>query len=108
MVQFILNAAQNGGELVRPWLGARLQEVTGDIARSIGLPRNRGALVTEIYPNGPADDAGLQSGDVILMLDDRMVEDLKRLTSVCLPSLLAARLICWCCAAGRKWNCNCP
>ncbi len=75
MVQFILNAAQNGGELVRPWLGARLQEVTGDIARSIGLPRNRGALVTEIYPNGPADDAGLQSGDVILMLDDRMVED---------------------------------
>lgn len=75
MVQFILNAAQNGGELVRPWLGARLQEVTGDIARSIGLPRNRGALVTEIYPNGPADDAGLRSGDVILMLDDRMVED---------------------------------
>lgn len=75
MAQFILNAAQNGGELVRPWLGARLQEVTGDIARSVGLPRNRGALVTEVYPNGPADAAGLRSGDVILMLDDRMVED---------------------------------
>ncbi len=75
MAQFILTAAQNGGELVRPWLGARLQEVTGDIARSIGLPRKRGALVSEIYPNGPADDAGLKSGDVILMLDDRMVED---------------------------------
>lgn len=75
MAQFILNAAQNGGDLVRPWLGARLQAVTGDIARSVGLSRNRGALVTEVYPKGPADAAGLRSGDVILMLDDRMVED---------------------------------
>ncbi|MCF4098655.1 Do family serine endopeptidase [Maritalea mediterranea] len=75
MAQFILDAAQNGGELVRPWLGARLQEVTGDIARSIGLSRIRGALVTEIYPNGPAEKAGLREGDLILMLDDRMVED---------------------------------
>jgi Do/DeqQ family serine protease len=69
MVRSVVQAATQGGELVRPWLGARLQPVTSDIALSMGFDRPRGALVADIYPGGPADGAQLRRGDVILSVD---------------------------------------
>lgn len=69
MVRSVVQAATQGGELVRPWLGARLQPVTSDIALSMSFDRPRGALVADIYPGGPADAAGLRRGDVILSVD---------------------------------------
>jgi len=69
MVRSVVQAATQGGELVRPWLGARLQPVTSDIALSMGLDRPRGALVADVYPDGPADMASLRRGDVILSVD---------------------------------------
>jgi serine protease Do len=61
-------AAAVGGELVvrRPWLGVKAAEVDARIAGAVGLDRPRGALVTDVYPDGPADRAGLREGDVVL------------------------------------------
>ena len=53
--------------MIRPWLGARLQPVDGDIANGLGLERPTGVLVTSIYDKGPAAEAGLKRGDVILV-----------------------------------------
>ncbi|MEE2525190.1 DegQ family serine endoprotease [Hyphobacterium sp. HN65] len=75
MVRRVVDAALTEGELVQPWLGARLQTVTGDIANSLGLDRPRGALVADIYPGAAADEAGLQQGDIILAIDDVDVND---------------------------------
>jgi S1-C subfamily serine protease len=59
----------------RPWLGAALQNVSKDIADSIGLDRPVGALVASLTDGGPAAEAGLKRGDVIVAVDGVAVED---------------------------------
>ncbi|WP_420562170.1 DegQ family serine endoprotease [Thalassobaculum sp.] len=74
MVATVLRAARHGG-VVRPWLGARTQTVTSDLADSLGMKRPVGALVNDLYPGGPAEQSGLQAGDVIVAVDGREVID---------------------------------
>jgi Do/DeqQ family serine protease len=69
LVRVYVDSAVSGKKLERPWLGARLEAVTRDIADSLGLDRITGALVTRVDNKGPAADAGLQPGDVILRVD---------------------------------------
>lgn len=75
MVRAVLNATETG-KVVRPWLGARAQSVDSAMAEGFGLDRPRGAVLTEIYPGGPADRAGLKSGDVVLAIEGQPVDDL--------------------------------
>jgi len=66
LVRRVVDTAVGGGHtLVRPWLGARLQSVTPEMARSLGLATPSGALVAEVWPGGSADRAGVRQGDVI-------------------------------------------
>jgi len=69
MARTVANAGENGGKLVLPWLGARLQEVTPDIANSLSIDSPHGALVTDVAPQSPAEQAGLKSGDLITAID---------------------------------------
>ena len=76
MVKSVVAAAKSGGTVVkRPYLGAKLQNVTKDIADSLGLDRPIGAVVASIERGSPAAEAGLKRGDVILQVDGRPVED---------------------------------
>jgi S1-C subfamily serine protease len=76
MVRVVVASARNGGHAVkRPWLGAKLQAVTPDIADSLGLKRPTGALVASVYENGPAAQAGLKPGDLIVSVDGQPVDD---------------------------------
>jgi Do/DeqQ family serine protease len=76
MVRVVLNSAKGGARnVVRPWLGARLQPVDGDLATGLGLERPTGALVTSVYERGPAAEAGLRRGDVILQVDGQPVDN---------------------------------
>ena len=76
MVKFVVAAAKSGGkEVHRPWLGASLQNVSRDIAESLGLDRPAGALVAEVDPRGPAAAGGLKRGDVIVAIDGQAVQD---------------------------------
>ncbi len=74
MAKVVAETGISGGALVRPWFGARLQPVTTDLADSLGLGRARGALISELAPNGPAQQAGFQDGDVILSVDGFTIE----------------------------------
>jgi len=56
------------GKIIRPWLGARTNAVDSALAASLGLDRARGAIIAELYPDGPADKAGLKERDIILSL----------------------------------------
>jgi Do/DeqQ family serine protease len=76
MVQVVAQSARSGGVAVkRPWLGAKLQTVTPEIAEGMGLKRAAGALVASVSANSPAAKAGLKTGDVILSVDGQSVDD---------------------------------
>ncbi|WP_300998117.1 Do family serine endopeptidase [Hyphomonas sp.] len=79
MVKRVVDAAVNGGTFVRPWLGLAGQSVSFDIARAQGLDRPIGVMVTEVYPGGPAERAGLRRGDLVTAIDEREVFDEKGL-----------------------------
>ncbi|HMA56543.1 MAG TPA: DegQ family serine endoprotease [Pseudolabrys sp.] len=76
MVRVVVASAKTGGKAVaRPWLGAKLQAVTADIADSMGLKRPSGALVANVAPNSPAARAGIKPGDLIVSVDGQAIED---------------------------------
>jgi Do/DeqQ family serine protease len=76
MVRVVVASAERGGKAVqRPWLGAKLQAVTPDIADSLGLSRPVGALVNNVLRGSPAAQAGLKVGDLILSIDGQSVDD---------------------------------
>jgi Do/DeqQ family serine protease len=76
MVRVVVASAQGGsGAVRRPWLGAKLQDVTPDIADSLGLKRPSGALVASVSPDSPAARAGIKTGDLIVSIDGASVED---------------------------------
>jgi serine protease Do len=61
------------------WFGADGQPVTSEIARSLGLAKPGGVLLKNVYPRGPAADAGLHVGDVVLAIDGFAVDDMQSL-----------------------------
>ena len=67
------------GEVKPGWIGARLQEVTPGLAAAFGLPGASGALVGAVQASGPAAEAGLQPGDVILTFDGEAPTDVRAL-----------------------------
>jgi Do/DeqQ family serine protease len=76
MVRVVVASAKNGGKTVkRPWLGAKLQTVTPEIAESLGLRSPTGALVASVVPNSPAARAGLKSSDLITAVDGQAIDD---------------------------------
>jgi len=76
VVRRVVETAMNGGRaVVRPWVAARLQTVTPDIAKSLGLARPAGALVSDLWPGGAAEQAGLKQGDVVISVDGGPVVD---------------------------------
>jgi Do/DeqQ family serine protease len=76
MVRVVVTSAKMGGKNVkRPWLGAKLQTVTPEIAESLSLRSPTGALVASVVPGSPAARAGLKSSDLITAIDGQTVDD---------------------------------
>ena len=76
MVRVVVASAKSGGKAVkRPWLGARLQAVTPEIAETLGLRLPSGALVANVVPGSPAARAGLKLSDLIVAIDGQAIDD---------------------------------
>ncbi|WP_432807422.1 DegQ family serine endoprotease [Rhodoligotrophos ferricapiens] len=73
-VRTVVAAAHSGGKLVRPWLGVNMQDMTADIAESLGLPAPTGAVILDGHPESPLIKAGLRTGDVLLAIAGRPVD----------------------------------
>jgi serine protease Do len=75
MAKRISAQLRDNGKVTRGWLGVMLQPLTPDLAASFGAEGGKGVLVSEVTPDSPAAKAGLKSGDVVLEIDGRKVEN---------------------------------
>ena len=78
VVKGVVQQLQEFGETRRGWLGVKIQDVSPDIAESLGLETEGGAMVTDV-PAGPAADAGIKAGDVITSFAGGPVKDTRDL-----------------------------
>ena len=76
----IVDQLRDSGAVRRGWLGVRIQNVTDELAEGLRLDSSRGALVASVSKGGPAEEAGIQQGDVILEFDGRPVPKYRNLS----------------------------
>ena len=85
MVKGTITQLKETGKVTRGWIGVAIQTVTPDLAQSFGLADEKGALVSEVVKDGPADKAGVKSGDVILEFGGKTIHEMNAL-----PRMVAA------------------
>jgi serine protease Do len=81
----ILPSLKEAGFVTRGWLGVVIQRITPDLQEALGLPSTHGALVSRVDPKGPAQEAGIQRGDVIIRFGGKPIEEMEEL-----PRMVAA------------------
>jgi serine protease Do len=84
----VVDQLKQYGETRRGWLGVHVQNVTDEIATSLGLQEPKGALVAKVSPDSPASSAGIQPSDVILKFDGQPIDNMRSL-----PRAVAATAI---------------
>jgi len=77
----VIAALKDKGSVSRGWIGVQIQAVTQEIADSLGLKSTKGALVAQPVKGGPAEAAGLKSGDVIVAVDGEKIESPRELSA---------------------------
>jgi serine protease Do len=82
VVTGVIDQLRQFKEVRRGWLGVRIQQVTDDIAESLGLKQARGALIAGVDDKGPAKPAGIEAGDVIIKFDGRDIREMRDLPRI--------------------------
>jgi len=82
MAKNIVAQLKDKGKVTRGWLGVAVQMVTPDLAKSFGLKEGKGALVADVTKGSPADDAGMEQGDVIVEFDGKEIGEMNTLPRV--------------------------
>jgi serine protease Do len=75
LVKELLPNLKDNGKVVRGYLGVTIQKVTPEIAESLGMKQSSGALVADVAKAGPAERAGIKSGDVIVEFNGKEIKD---------------------------------
>lgn len=85
LARAITTQLQEKGKVVRGWIGVTIQPVTPELARSFGISKTRGALVSNVAQGGPAERGGVRRGDIIIAFDGKEIKNASDL-----PRLVAA------------------
>jgi serine protease Do len=88
MAKQILPQLRSSGSVTRGWLGVVIQRITPELTEAMELPDNKGALVSKVVPDGPAEAAGIEHGDVIVEFDGTTID-----TWNDLPRVVAATVV---------------
>ncbi len=81
-VEPVIRQLRTTGEVKRGWLGVHIQQVTDEIAESLGLETTEGALVASVIEDGPASKSDIKAGDVILKFNGKRVEEMRMLPKI--------------------------
>ena len=82
MASNVISQLRDTGTVQRGYLGVQIQSVSEEIADSLGLDKARGALVTQVIENSPAEKAGIEAGDVILSFDGKDIPRMRELPKI--------------------------
>jgi serine protease Do len=85
MAKEVMPQLKEKGKVTRGWIGVGIQEVTPELAKSFDLRDKKGALVSQVFKDGPAEKAGIEQGDIILEFDTKEIKESKDL-----PRIVAA------------------
>jgi serine protease Do len=80
IVRSIFNQIKERGYVRRGEIGVNAQTITPQLTAALDLPTNTGVILSDVYPESPAEEAGLQIGDVVLALDGKAMENGRQLT----------------------------
>lgn len=78
----LIKQLKEQGEVVRGWIGISIQDVSEDMAASLGIAKTKGALVTDVTLEGPAEKAGIMASDVIVKIGNQEINDMKLLPQI--------------------------
>ncbi len=81
-VALVVDQLKQYGVTRRGWLGVKIQTVSDDIAETLGIPLNSGAIISAVTPGSPAAMAGVEAGDVILKFDGKDVTSMRGLPKI--------------------------
>jgi serine protease Do len=81
VVRFVYQSLRKYGHVHRVEIGAVAQNITPSLAEGLGLSRSWGVIVSDVNPGGPAETAGLKTGDIVVSADDRPIDTLPALTA---------------------------
>ncbi|MCD6353251.1 MAG: DegQ family serine endoprotease [Proteobacteria bacterium] len=82
MAKEIIEGLSKEGEITRGWIGVTIQKLTPELAQTFGTEETKGSLVTDVFPGGPADAAGLQRGDVIIEFNGKKIKNERDLLKI--------------------------
>jgi len=82
MTKNVVSQLRNGGKVVRGWIGVSVQRVTPEIAESLDLGDESGALVADVIAGGPADKAGVKRGDIIIEVNRNKIDEMPELPKI--------------------------
>lgn len=100
----IIEQLKKHGKAHRGWLGVKIQDVTDEVANSVGLPKKMGALVVDLTKGGPADKAGVQPGDIVTHFNGTEIKEMRLLPRMVAESAIGkpATMTIWRGGASKK------
>ncbi|MCG6535083.1 MAG: Do family serine endopeptidase, partial [Syntrophales bacterium LBB04] len=102
--RLIVSQLREKGKVTRGWVGLTLQSVTPDIAQTLGLKETTGIMVSDVVPGGPADQAGIQRGDVISRFNSKEVKSIPDLSRLVAETPVGETVIARIQRKGRQQN----
>ncbi len=80
MAKEMLPQLQQKGKVSRGWLGIGIQDLSQELAENFNVPEQKGVLIAQVFAGSPAEQAGIKTGDIVVSVDGKGVEDARTLT----------------------------
>lgn len=92
MAKLVITSLMETGKVIRGWLGVSIQEISPALGKEFGVKELKGALVSDVFPNSPAEKAGFQRGDIVFEFRGKMVKSVGQLRNLVSQTLVGSKV----------------